>query len=152
MTQITIAKILTKLCLIMNAERSELQLATMAGYLSKFFTCEEVSKASEYILQRNKFFPSVADYFSILKPSNTIEQSAIMAVEGLKSKVISHNNWVELKPKLDEHEKSFVSIVGYANILSIHKLEAVKIFETILNKPEFYLGKEKEEEHELLEG
>ena len=140
-SRLKIARMLQQLAIMKNQERSEKQIAAMSEYLNKHFSFEELSRASEYLLQRSPYFPDISEYFKILKPVKTQESMAIELRSELEQSIrdagFSFKNFKEIaKPELLE----FVKIVGWEKATKIYDKDAIEIFKSIVNTKNYYLG------------
>jgi hypothetical protein len=134
-TILKIAKLLQQLAIIKNADRSENQLAAMAKYLAGFFTFEQVSQASEEILQRSPYFPGIDSFFSILKPLESPEARAIILKYELKQTIADSGfNFIRFKEIAKPEIMQLVEIVGWKGSQEIYDKEAIELFKTIISK------------------
>lgn len=141
--KIKIAKLLTQLALIKNAERSENQLAAMAGYLGNHFSFGQISLASEYLLQSSKYFPDISEYFQILKPIKSLEQNAMDYVLKMKELMREHptySQYTSICKIYGEHVLlEIVKKIGWNDSLTIKDRDLLEIIKALINKPELYL-------------
>lgn len=136
-----IAEILNKLAILKNQVRTPEQLVAMATYLSKHFYIKEISKASEYFLQRSPYFPNIDNFFSVLKPVKSIDQLAIEKRAEFIEEMRAYNfDYAKLMAFGRKESLEFVRLVGWDKAQTIYEKDALEIFKGILNKPEFYLG------------
>lgn len=138
--EIGIAKLLLQLAIVKHQERSEKQIAAMASYLGKHFSYEEISKASEYFLQRSPFMPGIHDFFSILRPIETLEQRAInlcsefemaMKAAGGNYQYFICNNRSEFVRFVVDH--------GFNECQKMFKKDMIEAMKSIINSPDFFL-------------
>lgn len=135
-----ITEILNKLAILKNQVRTPEQLIAMATYLGKYFTVLEISKASEYFLQRSPYFPNIDSFFSVLKPTKSIEQQAIEKRFDLLTDLRNYPDYTSFLAFARPESIEFVRVVTWDRAQTIYEKDALEIFKGILNKPEFYLG------------
>lgn len=141
--KIKIAQLLTKLAILKNAERSEHQIAAMAGYLGDHFSFSHISHASEYLLQRSKFFPDISEYFNLLDPLKTLDQEAYIVLLAYRKLMNDIPNFAPFKQHCTifgfNTNLAILDVVGWNKSLEIKDRELMEVIKGILNRPEFYL-------------
>jgi len=137
---INVAKLLCHLAIVKNVERTEKQIAAYAEYLVKYFSYDEISKASEYILQRSPYFPGINDYFTILRPIGTLDQRALELTGEFEMAIkTSAGNYHYFIQNNRSELVQFVTDYGFNECQKMYKKDMIEAFKSIINKPSFFL-------------
>lgn len=146
-----VGTLLMRLAAVKNQERTGEQIVAMTEYLCKHFSFREIADASEYFLQRSPYFPTVDAYFEILRPIKTVEQRALELRSDFDNLVKSVSfSYKEFIAKATPELKQFVDKVGWEKAQKIYEKDALEIFKSIINNPEFHLGQIGAPKHEKL--
>jgi hypothetical protein len=105
---IDVCHMLSQLAILKQTKPEEQVIALMAKYLLSELDKQDISQACSHLAKRKERFPDVADFFNLVVPMPSIEETAEREIGGLMGMI--KDGWDNSKDKLTEIQKDLLSV------------------------------------------
>lgn len=119
-----VCKMLTQLAVLKNSKLEEKQIALMAKFLLSELSLSDINQACTYLAKRKDKMPDVADFFNLVAPMPSIEETAEREIGGLMTLI--KDGWDNSKGKLSDIQKDLLEVWSWSELAKSREADLQK--------------------------